>query len=154
MEKLWIALTVLSVAGLLLFGWLLGKRLKALEGKHKNYQPLQLRFRYEETAFDDLDAQDHALLRQFDWLFVPMLFYVGLALAAATQNIAQYDWMAWMMYGLSAVGCVIGMAESVLLIAEKQLYKAASVCSLMKWICFGIWVAGMFANLFIRAWAL
>lgn len=158
MEKLWIALTVLSVAGLALFGWLLRKRYRVLQEKHKGYQPPQMRFQYAkadmEKEFDDMDQQDHALLRQFDWLFVPMLFYVGMALMVVTKNASQYGWMTWTMNALAVIGCVLGMAESVLLLFEKQLLKAASVCSLIKWICFGIWVLGMFAGLFIRAWAL
>jgi hypothetical protein len=62
--------------------------------------------------------------------------------------------MGWVMYGLSAAGCVLGMLESVLLVGEKLTLKAARACSLLKWICFGIWVVGMFAGLFIRSTAL
>ena len=158
MDRLWIGLTVLSVAGILLFGWLLRKRVRALQEWKKDYQPPQMRFKYEPDAiraeFDDMGDREHLLMRQFDGLFVPMLFYVGMALAVVTRNAAQYDWMGWMMYGLTAAGCVLGMLESVLLVGEKQMVKAARACSLLKWICFGIWVAGMFIGLFIRSAAL
>ncbi len=158
MNRLWIGLTVLSVAGIVLFGWLLRKRYRALQEWKKDYQPPQMRFKYtaEELAaeFDDMGKREHTLMRQFDGIFVPMLFYVGMALAVVTQNAAQYAWMAWAMYGLTVVGCVLGMAESVLLIGEKMTLKAARACSLLKWICFGIWVVGMFAGLFIRSTAL
>ena len=158
MNRLWIGLTVLSVAGIVLFGWLLRKRYKALQEWKKDYQPPQMRFQYElnhiSDEFDAMGSREHALLRQFDWIFVPMLFYVGIALTVVTKNAAQYPWMAWAMYGLTAVGCVLGMAESVLLIGEKMALKAARACSLLKWICFGIWVVGMFAGLFIRSTAL
>jgi len=79
---------------------------------------------------------------------------VGMALAVVTHNAAQYPWMAWAMYGLTAFGCLLGVAESVLLLGEKTTVKAARACSLLKWICFGIWVAGMFVGLFIRSSAL
>jgi len=158
MNRLWIGLTVLSVAGIALFGWLLRKRYKALQEWKKGYQPPQMRFQYAldemNAEFDDMGDREHLLMRQFDGLFVPMLFYVGMALAVVTRNAAQYDWMGWMMYGLTAAGCVLGMLESVLLVGEKQTVKAARACSLLKWICFGIWVAGMFIGLFIRSAAL
>ena len=158
MNHLWMGLTVLSVAGILLFGWLLRKRLKALQEWKKEFQPAQMRFKYDldemNAELDEMGKREHELLRQFDWIFVPMLFYVGIALAIVTRNAAQYPWMGWVMYGLSAAGCVLGMLESVLLVGEKLTLKAARACSLLKWICFGIWVVGMFAGLFIRSTAL
>ena len=158
MDRLWIGLTVLSVLGIGLFGWLLRKRYRALQEIQKGYQPPQMRFKYTEKDVekecDALGKQGRALLRQFDWLFVPMLFYVGMALSVVTRNAAQYEWMAWAMYGLSILGCLLGMLESVLLLGERLTAKAAAVCSLVKWICFGIWVVGMFVGLFIRSTAL
>lgn len=155
MNRLWIGLTVLSVAGIMLFGWLLRKRYKALQEWKKTFQPPQMRFTYEmeqiKTEFDQMSSREHALLRQFDWLMAPMLFYVGIALTVVTRNAAQYPWMAWIMYGLSAAACVLGMLESVLLVGEKWWLRVSGACSLIKWICFGIWVAGMFAGLFIRS---
>ena len=158
MDRLWIGLTVLSVLGIGLFGWLLRKRCRALQEIQKGYQPPQMRFKYTEKDVekecDALGKQGRELLRQFDWLFVPMLFYVGMALSVVTRNAAQYEWMAWAMYGLSILGCLLGMLESVLLLGERLTAKAAAVCSLVKWICFGIWVVGMFVGLFIRSTAL
>lgn len=158
MERLWIGLTVLSVLGILLFGLLLRRRYRALQDWKKEYQPPQMRFRYTEkelsAEFDAMDSRAHVLQRQFDWLFVPMLFYVGMALAVVTRNAAQYAWMAWVMHGLTIAGILLGMLESVLLLLEKQAAKAAGACSLIKWICFGIWVVGMFVGLFIRSTAL
>lgn len=157
MSRLWIGLTVLSVAGLLLFGWLLYKRYKALQEWKKGYQPPQMRFQYSrkemEAEFDDMGQREHLLMRQFDGIFVPMLFYAAIALAVVTRNAAQYAWMAWLMHGLGIAACLLGMAESLLLLAQKQFLKAAGACSLLKWICFGIWVAGMFIGLFIRSTA-
>ena len=158
MDRLWIGLTVLAVAGIVLFGFLLRKRYRAMQDIVKDYQPPQMRFKYTkkdvEEECEKLGDKGRALLRQFDWIFVPMLFYVGMALAVVTRNAAQYPWMAWAMYGLAAAGVLLGMAESVLMIAQKHAAKAASVCSLLKWICFGIWVVGMFIGLFIRSTAL
>lgn len=158
MNRLWIGLTVLSVAGILLFGWLLRKRYQALQEWKKGYQPPQMRFRYTaqelNAEWNEMGSREHTLMRQFDFIFVPMLFYIGMALAVVTKNAALYEWMAWVMYGLSIAGCVIGMLESVLLAGEKFTAKAAGACSLIKWICFGIWVVGMFAGLFIRSTAL
>ena len=158
MDRLWIGLTVLSVAGILLFGWLLRKRYRALQEWKKGYQPPQMRFKYAadelSAEYEEMGEREHALMRQFDWILVPMLFYVGMALVVVTKNAAQYEWMAWAMYALSAAACALGMAESVLLVGEKLAAKAAHACSLIKWICFGIWVVGMFAGLFIRSTAL
>jgi len=158
MDRLWIGLTVLAVAGLILFGLLLRRRYRALQEWKKDYQPPQMRFKYEletiSAEFDDMGQRECLLMRQFDGIFVPMLFYVGMALAVVTHNAAQYPWMAWAMYGLTAFGCLLGVAESVLLLGEKTTVKAARACSLLKWICFGIWVAGMFVGLFIRSSAL
>ena len=158
MNRLWIGLTALSVAGILLFGWLLRKRYLALQEWKKGYQPPQMRFWYDPSAmkaeWDEMGKEQHTLLRQFDWLFVPMLFYVGIALVLVTRNTAQYAWMEWLMYGFAALGTLLGMAETVLLVAEQLAAKAARACSLAKWICFGIWVVGMFAGLFIRSTAL
>lgn len=158
MDHLWTGLTALSVAGILLFGWLLRKRYMALQEWKKGYQPPQMRFAYDLSAvkaeWDEMGADQHTLLRQFDWLFVPMLFYVGIALAVVTHNAAQYPWMEWLMYAFAVAGTLLGMMETVLLVAEQLALKAARACSLMKWICFGIWVVGMFAGLFIRSAAL
>ncbi len=158
MDRLWIGLTVLSVAGIVLFGWILRKRYRAMQDIQKGYQPPQMRFKYTqkdvEKECEALGQHGCELLRQFDWIFVPMLFYVGMALAVVTRNAAQYVWMAWAMYGLTIAGSVLGMIESVLLVAEKAGAKAAAVCSRLKWICFGIWVVGMFVGLFIRSTAL
>lgn len=158
MDRLWIGLTVMAVAGIMLFGWQLRKRYRKLREIQKGYQPPQMRFRYtaQEISgeFEALGADGRKTLRQFDWLFVPLLFYVGMALSVVTRNAAQDDWMAWTMYGLTVTGCLLGMIETVLLVLEKPTAKAASVCSLLKWICFGIWVVGMFAGLFIRSTAL
>ena len=158
MNRLWIGLTVLSVAGIALFGWLLRKRYKALQEWKKGYQPPQMRFQYAldemNAEFEEMGRREHELLRQFDWIFVPMLFYVGIALAVVTRNAAQYPWMGWAMYALAALAAVLGMVESVLLAGEKLTIRAARACSLLKWICFGIWVVGMFAGLFIRSTAL
>ena len=158
MNRLWTGLTVLSVAGILLFGWILRKLYKQMQAKKEGYQPPQMRFRYRaqdlEAEWDDFSPKAHALLREFDWIFVPMLFYVCMALAVVTRNAAQYPWMAWAMYGLAGAGTLFGMAESVLLVFEKLTAKAAGACSLLKWICFGIWVVGMFVGLFIRSTAL
>ena len=158
MNRLWTGLTALSVAGILLFGWLLRKRYMALQEWKKGYQPPQMRFAYDlsvmKAEWDEMGKDQHTLLRQFDWLFVPMLFYVGVALAVVTRNAAQYAWMEWLMYGLAIAGTLLGMMETVLLVAEQLAAKAARACSLMKWICFGIWVVGMFAGLFIRSAAL
>jgi hypothetical protein len=94
MNHLWMGLTVLSVAGILLFGWLLRKRLKALQEWKKEFQPAQMRFKYDldemNAELDEMGKREHELLRQFDWIFVPMLFYVGIALAIVTRNAAQY----------------------------------------------------------------
>ena len=158
MNRLWIGLTALSVAGILLFGWLLRKRYLALQEWKKGYQPPQMRFAYDLNAlkaeWDEMGKDQHTLLRQFDWLMAPMMFYVGMALIVVTHNAAQYPWMEWLMYGLAAVGTLIGMLESVLLVGEQLTVKAARACSAFKWICFGIWVVGMFAGLFIRSTAL
>ena len=158
MNRLWTGLTILSIAGIGLFGWMLRKLLKQLQTKKEGYQPPQMRFRYThkevEAECQELEENGCIVLQRFDWLFVPMLFYVGMALAVVTRNIAQYPWMAWAMYGLGSLACLIGMAESVLLVGQKTFAKAASACSLAKWICFGIWVVLMFAGLFIRSTAL
>ena len=158
MNRLWIGLTVLSVAGIALFGWLLRKRYKALQEWKKGYQPPQMRFQYAldemNAEFEEMGRREHELLRQFDWIFVPMLFYVDIALAVVTRNAAQYPWMGRVMYALAALAAVLGMVESVLLAGEKLTIRAARACSLLKWICFGIWVVGMFAGLFIRSTAL
>ena len=158
MNRLWMGMTVLSVAGIVLFGWLLRKRLIALQKQHRGYQPPQMRFGYDPAAltreWDGMDAQARALLVQFDWLFVPLLFYVGVAMAVVAHNTASLRWMAWAMNALAAAAVVCGMAESLLLLGEKLTVKAAKVCSLVKWICFGLWVVGMFAGLFLRSAAL
>lgn len=158
MSRLWIGFTVLSVLGILLFGFLLRRRYQALREWKKDYQPPQMRFQYtaDELAaeYADMGERERLLMRQFDWIFVPMLFYVGMALCVVTRNAAQYEWMAWIMHGLTLLGVLLGMAESVLLIAQSAAARAARACSLLKWILFGIWVAGMFAGLFIRSTAL
>ena len=90
MDRLWIGLTALSVAGIVLFGWLLRKRYKALQEWKKGYQPPQMRFQYsadELTAeYDDMGDREHLLMRQFSWIFVPMLFLCGHGAAGGYQK--------------------------------------------------------------------
>ena len=74
MDRLWIWLTVLAVAGLILFGLLLRKRYRALQEWKKDYQPPQMRFKYEldqiSAEFDDMGQRERLLMRQFDGIFV------------------------------------------------------------------------------------
>lgn len=158
MNRLWIGLAVLSAAGIVLFGLLLHRRFDALREWKKDYQPPQLRFRYTadeiSAEFAQMGQREKRLLRQFNLLMAPMLFYVGMALAVVTRNAALYPWMAWAMAALAGAAVLSGLLESMLLIAQNLAAKAARACSLLKWICFGIWVAGMFIGLFIRSTAL
>ena len=75
MDRLWIGLTVLSVAGIVLFGWLLRKRYRAMQEIQKGYQPPQMRFHYTlkevEEECEALGDKGRALLRQFEGVYMP-----------------------------------------------------------------------------------
>jgi len=148
-NTLWLIATVIAVLGLIVFGLVLRRLYKAYRTVDGSYQPFQLRFKY---AADDVPqkAQD----AKFCYLFIPMLFYVGLAMAVVAHNAAQLAWMRYAMYGLTALGCLLGLVETLLLAQGRRCAAAASVCSLLKWACFAVWTVGMFAGLFMKGWAL
>ena len=146
-QTMWTITTVIAVLGLALFGLILKKLHKAYKEIDEKYQPLQLQFKYSAA-----DVKDEPADKRFSLLFMPMLFYVGLALAVAAHNAASYAWMRYAMYGLAAAGCFAGFAETLLLAFGRG--KAAPVCGRIKWICFAVWTLGMFLGLFLRGWAL
>lgn len=157
-QTMWIIVTVVAMIGAVGMGLWLKNIHRKLSDQVQGYQAPQLRFRYTEADFraesPKLGPEGRRVLRTFDRLFVVMLVFVGLCMAVVAHNAAQFQWLRWGMYGLTAAGCAFGALETLLLTAEKKGAKAASVCSLIKWICFGVWVACMFAGLFIQSAAL
>lgn len=157
-NTMWIVVTIVAVAGAVGMGLWLKAIHRKLSGKVAGYQAPQLRFRYTEADFraesPRLGPEGRKVLRTFDKLFVVMLIFAGLCMAVVAHNAAQQQWLRWAMYGLTAVGCAFGELETLILLAEKKGAKAASVFSLIKWICFGVWVAGMFIGLFLKSSAL
>ena len=137
--------TVVAVLGCGLFGWILNKLIKAYQKVDEKYQPLQLQFKYTAS---EVKGED----RRFSLLFVPMLFYAGLALAVVTHNASAVAWVRQAMYVLAAAGCFFGFVETMLLAYGRA--KAAPVCGLIKWGCFAVWTLGMFAGLVLKGWAL
>lgn len=145
-QTMWTAATVVAVLGCGLFGWILKKLIKAYKEVDEGYQPLQLQFKY---AASDVKGED----RRFSLLFVPMVFYVGLALAVVTHNASAVAWVRQAMYVLAAAGCFFAFVETMLL-AFGRAKAAAPVCGLIKWGCFAVWTLGMFAGLVLKGWAL
>ena len=96
-QTMWTVTTVVAVLGCVLFGWILKKLIKAYQKVDENYQPLQLQFKY---AAADVKGED----RRFSLLFVPMLFYAGLALAVVTHNASAVAWVRQAMYVLACIG--------------------------------------------------
>lgn len=146
-QTMWTVATILAVLGLVLFGLILKKLMKAYKEIDPKYQPLQLQFKYTSS-----DVKPEPIDRRFSLLFIPMLFYAGLALAVVAHNAANHIWMRYAMYSLTAAGCFAGFAETLLLAFGRG--KAAPVCGLIKWGCFGVWTLGMFIGLFLKGWAL
>ena len=74
-------------------------------------------------------------------------------MAVVAHNAAAHLWVRRGMYALTALGCLLGTVETLLLWARRGR-KAAPAAGLGKWICFAVWTAGMFISLFLKGWAL
>jgi len=146
-QTMWTIATILAVLGLVLFGLILKKLHKAYKEINPEYQPLQLQFKYAAS-----DVKSDPIDRRFSLLFVPMLFYVGLALCVVSHNAAAHAWMRQIMYLFAAAGCFAGFAETLLLAFGRG--KAAPACGLIKWCLFAVWTLGMFIGLLLKGWAL
>jgi len=154
-QNAWMITTVIAVLGVIGMYAAIRPGLKKMQSIQKGFQPLQLRFRYTEKdaaeAVQSLGEGGAKMLRTFSLLFLPMLFFAGLCLAVVAHNAAPYAWLRRVMYALAALGCCFGGVETLLLPSRA---KAAGTCSLLKWVCFGIWTLGMFAGLFIKGWSI
>ena len=154
-NTLWIIITVAAVLGAVATGWQLRRLHKPLAEKIPGYQAPQLRFRYTYEDFrkecPKLGPEGRKQLKKFDGWFVPMLFFAGLCMAVVAHNAATIRWVRYGMYGLTAAACTFGFLETLFLTAEKRGAKQASVCSLIKWGFFGVWVALMFISLFLTS---
>ncbi len=146
-QTMWYIATGVAVAGLLLFGLIMNKLYQKQRAVESAFQPLVLRFKYAAS-----DVNPGVVEKRFTWLFVAILFYVGLALAVVTHNASDFRWLRHTMYVFAALGCFAGVWESLFII--RSAAKAAPVMNFLKWLCFGIWTLGMFAGLFIKGWAL
>lgn len=154
-STLWTIATITAVVGAVGMGLILKKRHKQFTAVLSGFQAWQLRFKYTEKDVTDVRPQLGKGITQFSLLFVLMVFFAGLCMAVVAHNAAEMRWMRHSMYGLTALGCLFGCAETLLLACEKgACVKAAPVCSLLKWVCFAVWTAGMFIGLFIRSAAL
>ena len=153
-KTFWIIITVSAIAGACGMGFWLRCMHKKLEG----FQAPQLRFRYRGAELTEelkqLAPEKARLLTRFSLLFVLMLIFAGLCMAVVAHNAAHIAVIRYIMYGLTAAACGFGFLETLLLAAKARFAKAASVCSLIKWVLFGVWVALMFISLFITSTAL
>ena len=153
-STLWLITTVAAIAGALGMGLVLKNLHKQLVSAFSGFQAWQLRFKYtSQDVKSDWEKLGSAqpCMKRFCLLFVPMLFFAALCMAVVAHNAAEIRWMRHSMYGLTALACAFGCAETLLLPGRA---KTAAVCSLAKWACFAVWTAGMFAGLFIRSAAL
>ena len=154
-NTMWMIITIAAVLGAAGMGYALKRIHKKLSDKVPGYQAPQLRFRYTEEDFrkesPKLGPEGRRVLKLFDKLFVFMLVFAGLCMAVVAHNAARIVWIRYGMYGLTAAACAFGFLETMFLTAEKRGAKAASVCSLIKWVLFGVWVACMFISLFLTS---
>ncbi len=154
-STVWLVITVCAVLGAAGMGWWLRLIHRRITKEHKDYQAPQLRFRYTAKQLGDefaaLGTDKCRLLRRFDLLFVPMLVFAGLCMTVVAHNAAGIAVIRRIMYALTAAGCFFGFAETLLLMAQSKCAKAASACSLIKWVFFGVWVVLMFVSLFITS---
>ena len=153
-STLWLIVTIAAVAGAAGMGLILKNLHKPFTAAISGFQAWQLRFKYTESDvksdWEKLGCAQSSMKR-FCLLFVPMLFFAALCMAVVAHNAAEIRWMRHTMYGLTALACAFGCAETLLLPGRA---KGAAVCSLAKWACFAVWTIGMFAGLFIRSAAL
>ena len=137
-QTAWTVVTLIAVLGSMGMYAVLRKPIKQMDGL-----PPQLSFGYEKTVQPD---------RRFSLLFAVMLFFAGLVMAVVAHNATDILWIRRAMYALTALGCLAGLIETLLVAAGKL--RAAAVCAKAKWACFAVWTLGMFAGLFIRGWAI
>lgn len=150
-DLIWKLITAVGVVGTLAVGLSLKKVNDALKTHDKAFQAPQLRFRYTEAEAAACRAalgDGQRKLDQFSLLMAAMMIELLLVFLTVTRNICHFAWLFPVMYGLSGLACLAGLAETLVL---KKQPKAAAVLSFVKWGAFGLWTACMFISLFLRS---
>ena len=163
---LWTAVGAVGAAGAALAGWHMHRRqMPALRALDADFQCPDMRFRYTaQELFDGLDrlgAQGRALLLRF-WLadagFAVALLAV--TLAAAHNSMPDLSPLRMVMDAAACLRALADLLENALLVRAVRAYPnrrragtvhAASAATSVKWCMTGLWVAGLFGGLVLRA---
>lgn len=96
-------------------------------------------------------------LWKIDFAFI---FFFLLVMALITRNLALAPWMAAAMLVAAVLRAVLDSLENLLLLSVCRAYpklqkenaaKAAGLATRLKWAAMGLWLAGLFISLMIRA---
>ena len=163
---LWTAVGVVGAAGAALAGWHMHRRqMPALRALDADFQCPDMRFHYTpQELFDGLErlgAGGRALLGRFWWADAGLsVALLAVLLAAAHNSVAAF---APLRVGMDAAACLRTLAdllENALLAGVARAYpglrrtgmaRGAAAATALKWCLTGLWVAGLFGGLVLRA---
>lgn len=163
---LWTAIGVAGAAGVALAGWYMYRRqMPALRALDAGFQCPDMRFRYapEElfVTLERLGAQGRALLLRLWWLDTGLgIALLGVMLAAANNSIADFAPLRMCMDAAACLRTLAELLENVFLACvaracpdhrRKGSARAAAAATMAKWCLTGLWVAGLFGGLVLRA---
>lgn len=159
-----IAFSALGLLGTGVTAWLMFRRcLAPLRAAHAGYEPVSLQFCYTPDTLAQslsvLDAHERMLLSRYWRLGLCLAVFGWAAMLAATRNTAVIPAVCYGMYSAATLAMLFQLAEKALLrrilrSPSAHTSQMASLLTVAKWVALGLWVAGLFAGLLLRAWQL
>lgn len=163
---MWTVVGVAGAAGAALIGWHMHRRqMPALRALDASFQCPDMRFRYApQELFDSLDrlgTQGGTLLMRF-WRADAGLSLLLLAvmLAAANNSVGNFTPLRMAMDAAAGLRTLLDLVEDGLLAGVVRAYpdrrregmaRVSAVVTAAKWCLTGLWVAGLFGGLVLRA---
>lgn len=163
-NALWTAATVVACIGLALCLYLMHGSQKGVPGLRAldaGFQCPDMRFHYNaEKLFEDfgrVGEPGRVLLTRFWRIDFGFIACFLVAMLAVDRNVAALVPIRYGMHGAAALRALLDVAENVMLMSVCRGYpqkrrialaNAAGVVTAAKWIAMGVWVVGLFINLF------
>lgn len=143
-QTLWTLVTVVGVAGFLIFGFALRRLHHMMRQNCPGYLAPQLQM----SRFSDPVQADETLFARFRLIMCFALLMAWLLLLAASRNTAPWAWLLHGMMLLATAAWLAATGENLLLPVHG---RAAGVLGRIKWGMLILWTVGMFTGLVFRA---
>ncbi len=161
---LWIVLSIIAAAGAGLCLYIMhGRLIPALKALDKDFALPDMRFRYGAkelyACLDGVGDSGRAMLRRYwlaDFGFIACFWLI---MVLVGRNNVHNEILQAVMLAAASLRALLDIIENLILLKLNAIYpvrreKLASVCggvTSAKFIALGVWIAGMFAALFVSA---